>query len=60
MSDFVKNSISRRKFIKNSTSAVAGLSLMPFFNCAKIGVSQVMKRPFGLLDFDVTSLGLGG
>jgi predicted aldo/keto reductase-like oxidoreductase len=33
---------------------------MPYISCGKIGVTQPMKRSFGLLDFEVTSLGLGG
>ena len=52
--------IPRRKFLKNSATTIAGFSMMPYINCGRIGVQRPMKRSFGLLDFEVTSFGLGG
>jgi aryl-alcohol dehydrogenase-like predicted oxidoreductase len=40
--------------------ASAGFSFTPYLSCNKITVSQPMKRTFGGLNFDVTSLALGG
>jgi len=56
----IEHSISRRSFLKTSTTIVVGLSFAPYLNCGKIGVRKPMKRSFGGLDFEVTTLGLGG
>jgi len=40
--------------------ATAGLSVVPYINCCKGMASVPMKRTFGRLNFDVTTLGLGG
>jgi aryl-alcohol dehydrogenase-like predicted oxidoreductase len=52
--------ISRRRFLKTSAAAAAALTAAPYLNCGKIGVPKPMTRQFGQLDFDVTTLGLGG
>jgi len=52
--------ISRRRFIKKTTVAAAGISLFPHINCGKIGVAKPMRRGLGRIGFDVTTLGLGG
>ncbi|MBN2411527.1 aldo/keto reductase [candidate division KSB1 bacterium] len=54
-----KDSITRRRFLKTS-SAVVGLSMAPYINCGGNQVGEPMKRPFGRLGFEVTTLGLGG
>ncbi len=48
---------SRRNFIQTTTTAAFSA---PFFNCGKTGVSKPITRPFGKLDLEVTTLGLGG
>lgn len=53
-------SINRRNFLQTSVIGAAGLSMAPYINCGKTGVSKPMTRPFGKLNFDVTTLGLGG
>ncbi len=53
------DSISRRKFLQ-VTGTVAGFSCMPFINCGSVGVAKPVTRSFGRLNFDVTTLGLGG
>jgi aryl-alcohol dehydrogenase-like predicted oxidoreductase len=55
-----KQSISRRTFIKNSTLTTIGISLTPYLNCSNINVTAPMKRQFGRLNYDVTTMGLGG
>ena len=51
---------SRRDFLRGSALAAAGVGLFPFINSGKSGVEQPMTRSFGRLDFNVTTLGLGG
>jgi len=51
---------SRRAFIKTTAAAAAGLALMPGFGFIPNRVAKPFKRSFGKLDFDVTTLGLGG
>ena len=60
MSETKNNSNSRRRFLKTSAVAVAGLSVVPYIRCSKGAVAGPMKRSFGNLNFDVTTLGLGG
>ena len=55
-----KQSISRRMFLKNSAMASIGISLTPYLNFGAINVMEPMKREFGRLNFNVTTLGLGG
>lgn len=52
--------ISRREFLKISAAASIGLAISPYLNCGRLGVGRPMKRDFGRLDFEVTTLGLGG
>ena len=52
--------ISRRNFIKNSAALAAAASVFPYINACKTGVTKPMTRSFGKLNFDVTTLGLGG
>ena len=52
---------SRRDFLKTGAAATAGAALSPYIiSCAKEPVPVLMKRPFGKLDFEVTTFGLGG
>lgn len=55
-----KTNISRRKFIKKTATIAAATTALPYINSCKIAVAEPMKRPFGKLNFDVTTLGLGG
>lgn len=52
--------ISRRNFIKKTASAAVATSVFPYINACKNNVTQPMTRSFGKLNFDVTTLGLGG
>ncbi len=56
----IQQGISRRNFLRTSTSIVVGVSFAPYLNCGKIGVRKPIKRDFGRLNFEVTTLGLGG
>jgi len=55
-----KATLNRREFLKSTAAAGAGVFAIPYFNCGKAGVSLPVKRNFGRIDFDVTTLGLGG
>src|SRR4030042_756610 len=60
MTNFMDKRYSRRRFIKSAALTAAGLSLGPYINLGKAHASEPMKRVMGLLDFEVTTLGLGG
>ena len=52
--------VSRREFVKLSAAAAAGLTILPGF---RFGLDQLpvpMKRSFGKIPFEVTTLGMGG
>ena len=52
---------SRRRFIKTTAAVTAGLAVSPhIISCTGSSVPLPMKRSFGKLGFDVTTLGLGG
>lgn len=51
---------SRRVFIRTTAAAAAGIALMPGFGFVPNRVAKPMKRPFGRLNFEVTTFGLGG
>ena len=54
-------SYSRRNFLKTSAAVTAGLAIGPqIISCAGSSLPLPMKRIFGKLDFEVTTLGLGG
>jgi aryl-alcohol dehydrogenase-like predicted oxidoreductase len=53
-------STSRRDFIKKSSVATAGLLAVPHISFAGSKKIARMTRPFGKLNFDVTTFGLGG
>lgn len=55
-----KQKISRRGFVKRSTMLTAGALSVPYFNLGASQVTDPMKRDFGRLWFQVTTLGLGG
>jgi aryl-alcohol dehydrogenase-like predicted oxidoreductase len=52
--------LSRRNFIKVSAATTAAVSTMSLGSCNVENVPAPMKRKFGKLDFDVTSIALGG
>jgi aryl-alcohol dehydrogenase-like predicted oxidoreductase len=52
--------ISRRRFLQSATLATAGISLGPFMVCGPTQGSAPMKRGMGRLNFEATTLGLGG
>ncbi len=56
----INTPMNRRKFAKTTLLATAATALAPgfFASCSKI--PQPMKRSFGKLGFDVTTMGLGG
>jgi aryl-alcohol dehydrogenase-like predicted oxidoreductase len=55
-----KKGITRRAFIGKSSAAAVGLTALPIIGCGRLGVSKPVTRDFGRLDFEVTTLGLGG
>lgn len=55
-----KYPISRRNFIKVSAATTAAVSTMSLGGCNVEKVPTPMKRKFGNLDFDVTTIALGG
>ncbi len=50
----------RRDFLRTSAVAAAGISALPYISCSGSTLPTPMTRNFGKLDFEVTSLGLGG
>ncbi len=56
----IKFRLSRREFMKLSAAAAAGVSLMPSLSCTSTSIPSPMKRHFGRINFDVTTIGLGG
>lgn len=52
--------VSRRKFVKLSAAAAAGLTILPGFRFGMDQLPAPMTRPFGKIPFEVTTLGLGG
>lgn len=55
-----KYPVSRRDFIKVSAASTAAVSAMSLGACNSEKLPEPMKRPFGKLGFNVTTLGLGG
>ena len=55
-----KYPVTRRDFIKVSAATTVAVSTMSLGGCNVEKVPAPMKRPFGKLGFDVTTLGLGG
>lgn len=60
MENSFNSSQSRRQFIKASSAIAAGIALAPNIVSGANKVSNLMKRPFGKIGFDVTTFGLGG
>jgi aryl-alcohol dehydrogenase-like predicted oxidoreductase len=60
MTYFLKKKYSRRQFIKNAALTTAGLSLGPYIHLGKAHAFEPMKRSMGRLNFEATTLGLGG
>ncbi len=60
MPDVFSKKISRRKFVKNCAVAAAALSAGPFIHLGRAYAAEPMKRAMGRLDFEATTLGLGG
>jgi aryl-alcohol dehydrogenase-like predicted oxidoreductase len=52
--------LSRREFMRLSAAAAAGVSLMPSFACSMDSIPAPVKRRFGRINFDVTTMALGG
>jgi len=60
VADLLDNAFSRRQFIKGVAVTSASLSLGPHFLFGKAQPAKLMKRHMGRLDFEATTLGLGG
>ncbi len=60
MTGILNKEYSRRKFLKNTALVTAGLSLGPFIHLGRAKAAPLMKRYMGKLDFEATTLGLGG
>ncbi len=54
------NRMKRRKFVKTSLVTAAGVAIAPALLTRCTGKPQLMKRTFGKLGFEVTTIGLGG
>ena len=52
--------VSRRRFLKTSVAAGAGSTIVPALCLGKIDVKCPVTRRLGSIDFEVTTLGLGG
>ena len=52
--------VSRREFVKLSAAAAAGLTILPGFRFGLEQLPAPMKRSFGKIPFEVSTLGLGG
>jgi aryl-alcohol dehydrogenase-like predicted oxidoreductase len=55
-----RSQLSRREFMRLSVAAAAGVSLLPALSCSTATIPSPLKRSFGRLNFDVTSMALGG
>lgn len=55
-----KFTVNRRRFIQMSAATAAGITLLPACTFGAGNYPLPMKRRFGRLNFDVTTLGLGG
>jgi aryl-alcohol dehydrogenase-like predicted oxidoreductase len=60
MTDFMKKKYSRRQFIKSTALTTAGLALGPYIHLGRAHAFNPMKRSMGRLNFETTTLGLGG
>jgi aryl-alcohol dehydrogenase-like predicted oxidoreductase len=50
----------RREFLKTGAAAAAGVMFMPELLRARSRSADLMRRPFGAIDFETTTFGLGG
>ena len=55
-----RSTLSRREFMRLSAAAAAGVSLLPALSCASTTIPSPMKRRFGRINFEVTTMALGG
>jgi len=55
-----QNRMNRRKFTKTTVLAAASTAIAPAFITSFSKVPSLMKRKFGKIGFDVTTMGLGG
>jgi len=60
MADQTGYKFSRRQFIKTAALTSAGISLGPYFVYGKAQPATLMKRSMGRMNFEATTLGLGG
>ncbi len=52
--------LTRREFMRLSAAAAAGVSLLPSLSCSRTTIPSPVKRHFGRINFDVTTMALGG
>lgn len=55
-----KSKLTRREFMRLSAAVAAGVSLMPALSCTSTAIPSPLKRRLGRINFDVTTIGLGG
>jgi len=55
-----RSRLSRREFMRLSAAAAAGVTLIPALSCSSTVIPSPMKRRFGRINFDVTTIGMGG
>jgi aryl-alcohol dehydrogenase-like predicted oxidoreductase len=61
--EYMKNNLThftRRDFLRTSALTAAGISAVPYLACSGSTTPAPMTRSFGRLDFEVSTLGLGG
>ncbi len=56
----MKNTLSRREFMRLSAAAAAGMTILPGFRFGLDQLPAPMTRRFGKIPFEVTTFGLGG
>jgi len=55
-----KKNIKRRTFVKSLAVTTAGVAAAPYIHCAQKDAPKLMTRQFGRLNFETTTMGLGG
>jgi aryl-alcohol dehydrogenase-like predicted oxidoreductase len=59
-SNKTRSSLSRREFMRLSAAVAAGITIIPALSCSTTTVPGPLKRRFGKINFDVTTMALGG
>lgn len=60
MKNDILKAVSRRSFLKQSSSAAIGIAFTPYLSGCKLKVEKPIVRQLGRIGFDVTTFALGG